>query len=180
VDTIRITKIDAASRQLDAGIRLLFHGGDIVAVHTLAGAASHIISDLIETAKLDRSWDLAAQKVCSIDAKTYFRIMRSTQNFLKHAKTDPHDEHEFAASDTSAIMASAVFNLAELAGRLTIPQSVFQLWHLACNLDVLSEEFEHYQMIRSVFGNLTRRTPEYRLAVGRRELTEALAQLGVL
>lgn len=73
-------------------------------------------------------------------------------------------------------MAMAVMNLAELTGKLTPSQSVFQLWHLACNLDVLTRDLEHYGTIRSIFGNLSRRTYEYRLAVGRRVLREALEQ----
>jgi hypothetical protein len=177
MDTVTITKTAAASRQLDAAIRLLFSGGDILAVHTLAGAASHIISDLNDQTRPDASWDKVAQTVCGLDAKTYFKIMRATQNFLKHADRDADVTHEFTVSDTLALIASAVFNFCELtSGQLTIPQSVFQLWHLACNLDVLDQSFEHRALIKSAFKDLSRRTPEYRLSVGWRELNAALAR----
>ena len=46
--TIRLNKIDAARRQLKVAIRLLFDDEDPVAVHTLVGAASVIITDLVE------------------------------------------------------------------------------------------------------------------------------------
>lgn len=112
-----------------------------------------------------------------LDAKTYFNIMRETQNFLKHAKTDPYAQHEFAVTDTPAVLLSAVLNIAELSGTLTVPQSVYQLWYIACNLDVIDPSSEHHDMIKSVFGDLSKRTMPYRIAVGRRELKEAM--LGV-
>jgi hypothetical protein len=46
--TIRIDKIDAARRQLDASIRMFFSSEDILAVHTVASAAYRIIRDLAE------------------------------------------------------------------------------------------------------------------------------------
>ena len=48
VDTVAVNKLEAATRQLDAAIRLLFAGEDIVAVHTLAGAASAVLTNLID------------------------------------------------------------------------------------------------------------------------------------
>jgi hypothetical protein len=48
VDTIEVSKIEAANRQLDAAIELLFSDGDPIAVHTLAGAASGLAADLVE------------------------------------------------------------------------------------------------------------------------------------
>jgi hypothetical protein len=43
---IRINKIEAAQRQLDAAIRRLFANEDPVAIHTLAMAAFRILRDL--------------------------------------------------------------------------------------------------------------------------------------
>jgi hypothetical protein len=42
----RISKIDAARRQIDAAISLHFTGGDFVAVPTLVGAGGRILRDL--------------------------------------------------------------------------------------------------------------------------------------
>lgn len=59
------------------------------------------MSKLIERAKPESSWDKHAQLVCGIDANTYFKIMRETQNVLKHADRDAHDVHEFVKQDLS-------------------------------------------------------------------------------
>src|SRR5579872_5153508 len=43
---IRVTKLEAAKRQLTAAIRLFFDGGDEIAVHTLAVASYDILHTL--------------------------------------------------------------------------------------------------------------------------------------
>lgn len=43
---VRVLKITAAQRQLDAAIRMTFSGGDSLAIHTVAAAACRIFRDL--------------------------------------------------------------------------------------------------------------------------------------
>jgi hypothetical protein len=45
---IRINKIDAARRQLDAAIRMTFGGEDPVAIHSVVAAGHRIIRDICE------------------------------------------------------------------------------------------------------------------------------------
>src|SRR6266705_4622767 len=92
---IHISKLDAARRQLNVAIRLLFDDDDPVAVHTLVGAASVIISDLVEKHHPDKSWDKFAQEANKITAGEYFKVMRKPQNFLKHARDDVEATLEF-------------------------------------------------------------------------------------
>lgn len=88
-EMIKLTKLEAATRQLRMAIRLLFDGADPVPVHTLIGASSIILSDLVEKNVPEKSWDRFAQQANNISATDYFRVMREAQNFLKHAKDDP-------------------------------------------------------------------------------------------
>ena len=53
---IKCSKQDAASRQLDVAIELLFEGRDPLAVRTLAGAAFTIFSDLVGHRQNAKSW----------------------------------------------------------------------------------------------------------------------------
>lgn len=174
MDTVQITKKEAASRQLDAAIQLLFAGGDIVAVHTLAGVGSLIASDLIQLEQPGKSWDLSTQEISHPSQRSYFQLMRATQNILEHPEVDPDSTHEFAISDTLALLATAVFKVAKLTGELTTPQAVYQIWYAACNLDALGASFEHRAVVKQAIGDLSKRTISYRLAVGRRELREAM------
>ncbi len=74
---IQLNKLDTARRQLSVAIRLLLDNDDPVAVHTLVGAASTIISDLVEQQYPDESWDKAAQEANNIPPSKYFRTMRN-------------------------------------------------------------------------------------------------------
>jgi hypothetical protein len=166
VDTVKVTKVEAASRQLDAAIRLLFNGGDVVAVHTLAGAASIVISDLLNRSDPERSWDKAAQEVMGLTRGQYLAIVRRTQNFLKHADRDADAVQEFPISDTECTIFWAVMNMGELPRLLTMEQSVFQLWFLASNSDVLELSSPLHRIAVGLFGNLAKRSRPDRLAVG--------------
>ena len=46
--SVDITKPTAAQRQIDAAIRILFSGEDVLAVHTVVAAAHRIVLDLRE------------------------------------------------------------------------------------------------------------------------------------
>ncbi|BBL56460.1 hypothetical protein [Methylomonas koyamae] len=75
-DLIRLGKLEAARRQLAVAIRLIFESGDPVAAHTLVGAASNILTDLVEQQVSHKSWDKFAQDANNPAPKTYFNIMR--------------------------------------------------------------------------------------------------------
>jgi len=46
--TIKVNKIEAARRQIDAAIRLLFDNEDPIAIHTLIMAGFRILRDIAE------------------------------------------------------------------------------------------------------------------------------------
>ena len=85
---LQVEKLDAANRQPNFAIDLFFSGGDPVCVHTLAGAASILLSDLIKHRDPDRSWDRMIQVDNKLSRSEYFKIARNAQNFLKHAQHD--------------------------------------------------------------------------------------------
>ena len=67
---------------------MLFGEQDPVAVHTLVGAASVLMTDLVEVIKPERSWDKMAREANSLAPSEYFQVMRRDQNFFKHARGD--------------------------------------------------------------------------------------------
>jgi hypothetical protein len=174
---IHLSKLDAARRQLKVAIRLLFDEDDPVAVHTLVGAASVIITDLVEKLHPDNSWDKFAQEANKISASEYFQVMRKPQNFLKHARDDHAATFDFDPKDTESVAFWAVMNLCNF-GTLSMEESVLQLWYLACHALTLDPKVEPYNRVLEVFGDL-RQTPRVaRLAIARRVLAEQLADVG--
>lgn len=172
VDHITVTKLDAARRQLAAAIDLIFSDGDIVAAHTLVGAASNIISDLAKQRVPDRSWDKKAQIDSELSARDYFTIMRKAQNFFKHAKDDPDGVLDFDPSDTDSIAFWAVMNIGELGHDLSMLESVFQLWYIAGYSPVLDDGSDVNRSALEVFGDLRQDTRRARLTVGARVLAQ--------
>ena len=123
VDVLQVGKLDAANRQLDCAIDLFFSGGDPVCVHSLAGAASMLLSDLIETRDPGESWDRMAQADNDLSPSEYFEIVRNAQNFLKHAKHDSNAVLRLNERDTEGMIMIAVLNSSQLQ-RLSIHQQV--------------------------------------------------------
>ncbi len=173
-ELIHICKIDAARRQLDMAIRLLFDGSDPIAVHTLVGAASIIISNLVEIDHPDLSWDKFAQEDNKISASEYFQIIRKTQNFLKHAKTDANTTLDFDPKETESVAFWATMNLSNF-GQLSIEASVLQLWYLACHAPTLNPDFEPYSRALEIFGDLRNTPRAQRLTIAKRVLTDQLS-----
>jgi hypothetical protein len=84
---IKLKKLDATRRQLDAAVRAFFDGEDSVAVHTLMGAASNIISYLVEHQAPHRFWDVFAAQDNRLSKSEYFRIARQAQNFFSNSRS---------------------------------------------------------------------------------------------
>jgi hypothetical protein len=171
--SFELTKLQAAQRQLNGAIRLLFDDEDPVLVHTIAGAASILFSDLIENAAPHKSWDKQAQDANGLDAAEYFRIMREYQNFLKHAKDDPDAKLVFEPVETEAIIFWAVMNASEIAPMSNEAQ-VFQLWYVASHSPQEIVDIDtKFQQILAEFGDLRNLTRANRLKYG----AQALASL---
>ena len=172
---LRLTKLEAAQRQLTRAIRMLFAEDDPVCTHTLAGAASILLTDLVEHHKPGGTWEQKAQDDNNLRSAEFFKIARKAQNFLKHARDDPSETLDFNPSDTDALLALAVMNASELAP-LTSEAQVFQLWSLAllCPREMTHES--PFQEAISYFGSLQSMERSAQLAAGRQGLAEFAPQ----
>lgn len=86
--TLKVSKTDAAKRQIETAIRFWFFSGDPVSVHTLAAAAHQILHDLGK--KLGASTILRDVPGIHPERKRELReLMSRYENFFKHADRDP-------------------------------------------------------------------------------------------
>ena len=106
-----VNKLQAAIRQHNAAISLYFSDGDLVCIHTLAGAAHNIIHDLIENKYPDKSWESIISKDNNLKLSEFLRIAREAQNFIKHAKSDPDGDIIIKPDDTEHLLFLIVQNL---------------------------------------------------------------------
>jgi hypothetical protein len=169
----KVTKLQAAHMQLNAAIRLHLSDFDALAVHTLAGAASTLFSDLIAQHDLAKSMDQWAQEANAIDAKTYFRIMRKAQNFLKHAGKDPEEALEFDPIETEHLMFFATINAGSLSGISTY-QQVYQLWYIAKHASMFNPAFAPLPVAKEMFPGVAELGPEQQKQAGLQRLEEEL------
>ena len=140
---MNLDKEQVAARQLDTAIRLMFDGGDIVSVHTLASASSTIFSDLLHASGSTSWWDDIIKSYPGGE-KAAIQILREAQNFFKHADKDPNEEIDFEEVTNDETIIIATLEYGELLKmkkmsrkKLTTPMSVFQVWYFAKTPDVL-------------------------------------------
>src|SRR2546422_6130134 len=88
-----ISKREAAARQLDQAIRLFFRRGDMLSVHTLAGAAFQLLADLGKVSGIVSRYR-SEVLIRPERMKEWVQALNSTQNFLKHADRDADSKSE--------------------------------------------------------------------------------------
>jgi hypothetical protein len=81
-----ITKLDAATRQMNTAIELYFHELDEVSIHTLAAAAHNLLTDLSSAAPQQT---VIQRYIRPGKLREFENAIRAPQNFLKHADRDP-------------------------------------------------------------------------------------------
>ena len=86
---IQTTKLDAARRQLETAISLLFNDGDAISTHTLAHAAFGILKDV--AAHRSATDVLTAAEALAAAGKKgeFWKGFNRAGNFFKHADRDP-------------------------------------------------------------------------------------------
>ena len=129
---IKISKLDAARRQLLTAIRLYFNHGDIVSMHTLAAAAFKITQNIC-----DSSSDLPDSLTAWVDElikpeykKIFWSKHHSTANFFKHAERDPDAVHDFYPDEMENILFFAVYQYRSLTGEWSPEIRLFSTWYM--------------------------------------------------
>jgi hypothetical protein len=130
---IKISKLDAARRQILTAIRLYFNHGDIVSMHTLASAAFKITQNICDTSPdlPDSLTDWIDELVKPEAKKTFWNLLHETANFFKHADHDPDAVHEFYPEQTENMLFFAVYQYRQLTGEWSAEIRLFSTWKLS-------------------------------------------------
>lgn len=159
---VTCTKFDAASRQLDGAIKLLFADYDPLVIRTLTAAAHGLFADLVEHKHPDGSWRSHVLQDSGLSKKE----LNSTQNYLKHADRDPNTELSFDEEENDHLIFLATLECGELGGPLTLFMQAFQIWYLASYPEQLGTETEHVKKSRGELPSLEKLSREQRLSAG--------------
>ena len=112
---VACTKAQAAVRQLDVAITLLFADYDPLAIRTLAAAAHGILADLVEKRMPGGSWRSKVIANSGLSKKDVLTILHSAQNYLKHAERDPDSDLSFDEEENDHVIFVATLECCELA-----------------------------------------------------------------
>lgn len=149
----RITKLDAATRQLNVAISLLFDNSDVIAVHTLAIASSNIFSDILDKKLPGKSWREKLRIDHGLSHAQVRRVMHEAWNFFKHGLRDPDGVIDFEEDDTLHMIFFATLECGELQPT-SVEMQVYQLWYLASGKFHLGEDSEIQRTAEQIFPNL--------------------------
>jgi hypothetical protein len=111
----KISKLDAARRQLETAIRLYFSEADPVSIHTLMSAAYQVLMDLNRIQHGSPMIKDAIPMWVRPDATKEARAkLNEAANFFKHADHDHNDILEFSLEPTELLMYDAVRKYREI------------------------------------------------------------------
>jgi len=158
---IRTNKSEAARRQIDTAIQLLFDNGDAVSIHTLAMAAFRIVRDLAKN-NSSSFMEQSLKKIIKPGMENEFwRVMHRPSNFLKHADNDPNETLENVQEEfNDATLFLAVCWYQELGAQRTPEMAALMTWFHVLNPHLVLESAPIKPMLNRVefgeFRNVSR------------------------
>lgn len=135
----RVTKFDAASRQIIEAVLLYFEERDPIAIHAIIASDHQILTD-IEKQKNVESIVKNTTALKATEVQAFLKTVNYPYNFLKHADRDPDasiDVDPLLTLTVDFIMDSFVM-LQRLAGSIPIEVKIFWAWFLSIH----HEQFE--------------------------------------
>ena len=169
---IRTTKLEAARRQTDAAIRMLFGDEDAFAVHTVASAAFRILRDLAERHGNVDWHEETKLRIRGGMERRFWRALDKAANFLKHADQDPDDTLEVEEEVNDCAIFYCCVYYKSLASAASHEMNVFLAWISAMYPEWLLDSNPAKALVTQPEFDQWRREPrEKRLARGRQMLS---------
>ena len=163
---IRVTKIQAAQRQIDAGIRMFFRNEDPVAIHTVAMAGFRILRDLTKKRGPEHPID---SMIKPGKEKEFWGALNNFSNFCKHADLDPNgvsSSFREDANDIALLIAATYYR--NLGYQWTNEMQFLWAWYVSLHPDVLSENagVAMRALVLSMFKDLRSLERKEQIAIG--------------
>lgn len=140
-----VTKLDAARRQLETAIWLLFENADAVSVYTLTFAAFGILKDVGKHRKVGRVLEVADEIAASTPKNEFWNAFNKTGNFFKHANKDPKGILSgVPEEENEALLSLAIEIYRDLECILTPEIESFYLWWRCINFQSIDDVKEPF------------------------------------
>lgn len=138
--SLKISKLDAAKRQLETTIRLYFSTGDPVSIHTLTAAAYNVLRDI----NLHRGGEPPLIKEQMLDwiRDGYQDQVRAkineAENFFKHADRDHESTLDFNPEQSDLMILDACSMYYRLTGEWPPLFKAYQTWFVINHQDMFT------------------------------------------
>lgn len=138
---MKISKLDAARRQLESAIRLFFRNGDPIAIHTLAGGARGLLRDLAHRDGRETRLDqLLSEGIRPEHLSKVRSMLVEAQNFFKHANRDADALFDFNPATTEYLLWDCCLIYEDLTEQQLPLLAVMRVWFGLAHLDAVSAE----------------------------------------
>lgn len=162
----QLNKLDAAQRQLDCAIRLVFAGEDNLPIYTITHACFTVLRNL-------HSHKFPDKKLLSNITKDQWKTISSLPNYLKHADNDPEEIIELIDSNTDISIdlniSTCIFIFENFETKLSPEIKSFHVWLLITHPDLfminplmLEIKNESFREFLKGIKSYTNETPEER------------------
>jgi hypothetical protein len=155
----KLTKLEAARREINAAIRMYFNSEDPVAVHAVVAGGTQIISDLGKRKGLQLGIESGVKHIRPERQKEFREMMREPQNHIKHADHEGDEDKilEYRPATIEFYLYLGAGGYQEYTGMDTPETRVFMWWFAACNPDLLNEPTQKAQVedMIKIYGKFT-------------------------
>jgi hypothetical protein len=161
VPKLRITKLDAARRQLEVAVRLYFYEADPVSLHTLTAAAYNVLRDVNRARDGSPMFvkDNIEKYIKPEFVDQMWKRVVEAENFFKHADHDPDGVLEFRPGQTEILLLDACEKYRQLTGEAVAELTVYIGWLMLQKpaIFIFPSEVEAIQeQVREDFGSFSR------------------------
>jgi len=147
---LKITKLDAARRQLKTAVRLYFNDEDAVSIHTLA-CASHEILATLKSKKCDYPMIMSDHLINEPYKKEFRQIISAPKNFFKHADKDANATMDFNPKINEYFLLDACEAYELLTGEKEPYFTIFRAWFVSQHPEIMN--LPHHCEVRRRFGD---------------------------
>jgi len=170
----RLSKVEAAERQLKEAIRLFFEKRDSVAIHTLVCSSHQVLYDLCKKRGI-LSLIKDSPYIKEEKRKEVHSMLNKPWNFFKHADKDGHDILDFYPDATVFDIYDCTYMYHQLQKDLFAEAQVFKLWFELKFPYMMDEDFLAAQQMK--LSGMTINTEDYSLFIKLIEKVKTLLAL---
>jgi hypothetical protein len=138
-----VSKLDAASSQLDCAIELWFLDKDPVSIHTLAAAAHQIVHDINRKLPVPKEMLFNTDLIKDEYRPAFIKRIKEPMNFFKHARDDaPDSSIRFSPLSAVLYILLTISGLHSLGIKASDHSDAFNAWISIHRSDWLTRSYK--------------------------------------